>query len=63
MEDEINRLRDMLAQLSRDQQKRVVPKLIGLVEWFSEAKTDTSGDWTGSRSITLGFSTSRRRSL
>jgi hypothetical protein len=36
VEDEINRLRDMLAQLPLDQQQRVVPELIDRVRWFLE---------------------------
>lgn len=63
MDDQINRLRDMLAQLSPDRQRAIIPQLIELVEWFSEPEepmpTATTGDWGSSRSICFSFSRSR----
>jgi hypothetical protein len=62
VEDEINRLRDLLAQLPPDRQRTIVPRLIRAVEWFSELETnETGGEGTVSRSIGFGFSTSCRR--
>jgi len=63
VEEEINRLRDMLAQLSPERQHTIVPKLIRAVEWFSELETHKPGEEGSiSHSISIGFSISRHRS-
>jgi hypothetical protein len=44
VEDDINRLRDLLAQLPPDRQRTIVPRLIRAVMWFSELETDERGE-------------------
>jgi hypothetical protein len=62
LDDDINRLRDVLAQLSPDRQRTIVPRLIRAVEWFSELETSEPAEQgSASRSISFGFSTGRRR--
>ena len=62
MEDEINRLQDMLAQLPPDRLRAILPRLIRAVEWFSELETSETGrEGIVSHSISFGFSTSRHR--
>jgi len=60
MEDEINRLRELLAQLPLDQQERLLPQLIEFVEWF-RIGDESTGSFTRSISFGISKTTSVRR--
>ena len=60
MTSEIEKLHQLLLQLPPDEQCRVVPSFIGIVEWLAEPEgdDDTGAEGTSS-SIGISFSRSR----